>query len=922
MSDPVPGAGLAAAVVGREPERGRIDAFVSELPRGARALLIGGDPGIGKTTLWRLGLVQCRAAGFQVLVARPAEEEMPLALVGLADLFEPLGLDDELLRSDDPFVRGRFVLEGLRSLSEQAPIVLAIDDLQWLDSISARALRFALRRLDSQPVGVLATVRTGAEANESLDLAANLPSDRLRVCTIGPVDEEVLRGILAKVVEAIPRPTLHRIHRISGGNPLYAIELARAVRDDPGARSALDLRLPQSLAVAIGDRLDAAPAQLGPLLEVVSVLGRTRAPELLEFLPNADVDALLARAQRLGLLVVGPDLEVRFAHPLFASAVYARTSPIARRSLHARVAGLATDPDARARHLALSVDGPDSDTARLLEEASERARTRGASDLAADFARQSLGLTPNEDADARRRRSLALVTHLAAAGEVSAALGLADELVASLPHGRDRAVALVERARLEGDELERNEGLLLQALEEAGDDDLLRGQVLDQLGWVRGMFLGDMPTGIAWAHEALELADRVGDRELQMSASAGIANLQLFAGRPQWDLIERAVALEEEIGTPRLWGGPRNQLAAYRRFAGDLAGAKTLLEATYSEAMRSGNERWRPYGLYNLAGLEFYGGNFKRADDLIRQAMDAAVDAEDSHVERWISYQRAQIAAWLGRSDEARAIIARILEWADRRGERPATARARSLLGLLAISEGDVETAVTECLKSARSLLEMGIVHPGAVPALPNATEALALSGDLEAADGLLAELDAWVPDMDSRWASALAERARGLVLLGRGDAEQAGVILEASAATLEGLGFVPDAARSMLARGRALLRAGRRSQAAEALGDARHRFAQMGASLWEAQAANDLERAAPGRASGRLTATEARVAELVTRGSKNREIAGELFMSVATVEAHLTRIYRKLGIRSRSDLSRLVAEGSLDADLHGIRDA
>ena len=195
---------------------------------------------------------------------------------------------------------------------------------------------------------------------------------------------------------------------------------------------------------------------------------------------------------------------------------------------------------------------------------------------------------------------------------------------------------------------------------------------------------------------------------------------------------------------------------------------------------------------------------------------------------------------------------------------------------------------------------------------LPNAVEALALSGELDAAAMLLERLARQAAAVESAWALASVDRSRGVLLLARGRADAAVSPLESAEAAFGRLGHRPDAARAVLTRGRALLRLGQRTQAADAFAGARGSFADMGAALWEARAAEELERAAPGRGSGELTPAEGRVAELVAQGMKNREVGQTLFMSVATVEAHLTRIYRKLGLRSRADLARLVAEGRL----------
>jgi DNA-binding CsgD family transcriptional regulator len=197
-------------------------------------------------------------------------------------------------------------------------------------------------------------------------------------------------------------------------------------------------------------------------------------------------------------------------------------------------------------------------------------------------------------------------------------------------------------------------------------------------------------------------------------------------------------------------------------------------------------------------------------------------------------------------------------------------------------------------------------------PELADAVEALAFAGQLDEAGDLLDRLRRQADAVGSPWPSAVAARARGALLLAQGDPAAAAILLHDAAVALERLGFRPDAARARLLEGRAILRDGRRSNAAEVLAAARDGFAAIGAPMWEARAVEELERVSPGRASGDLTPTEGRIAALVAEGLKNREIAERLFLSVATVEAHPTRIYRKLGIRSRSDLTRLVVDDEL----------
>jgi DNA-binding CsgD family transcriptional regulator/tetratricopeptide (TPR) repeat protein len=908
---PAPPSLSTSDLVGRERERARLETFLGDIPSGVRALIVRGEPGIGKTTLWRLGVDRAREAGYEVLRARPAEEERSLALGGLVDLLEGVEVDRVALGDDDPIVRGRAVLAALRRVGERGTALLAIDDLQWLDGSSARALRYAIRRLDAEPIGILATVRAGVP--EPLRAAELLPPGHADALDLGPLPPDELGAVVRARVGPISRPLLRRLYAISDGNPLFAVELARSLAaEGDGLRSDAKPRLPDSLAGAFAVRLGTVPDELVPLLECVSAFGRASVRTLDDALPDVEVERLVEQAERLGLLVVTDDFYVRFSHPLLGSVVYERMRPLARRSLHTRLAAHTENPDLRARHLALSADEPDETLASLLDAAAERAGSRDAPDVAAEYAEHSLRLTPAGAEEARRRRALVQIGNLAAAGEMSRALDLADGLVDELPPGPGRAEALVERAQLEDDDLEAGEELLVRALADAGDDVLLRGRVLDQLGWLRGVFRGDLAAGIDCAREALAVAVDSGDHPFEMSAAAGLSNMETLAGRPRPDLMERAIELEQELGRPALWVGPRVLYAEQLLWAGELGPARDLLVAADAEAARTSNERWRPYGLYDLAAVESAAGNLDRADDLLRQALEAARDSEDAHVESWIFYRLALVATWLGRATEACAAAERRLDAATRRGERPGVARARSVLGLLALSQGDAPAAASELVAAAQLLEEMGFAHPGAIPAVPDAIEALSLSGDAEAAGVLVERLEAQAEAVGSNWTDAALARSRGIVLLGQGDADVAADVLGAAGATFERLGFAPDAARARLLEGRALLRAARRTAAADALADASSRFAAMGATLWQARAAEQLDRAAPGRADGELTPTEARIAELVAEGLKNREIAQTLFVSVATVEAHLTRTYRKLGIRSRSALARLAAEGKL----------
>jgi DNA-binding CsgD family transcriptional regulator len=507
---------------------------------------------------------------------------------------------------------------------------------------------------------------------------------------------------------------------------------------------------------------------------------------------------------------------------------------------------------------------------------------------------------------------VAEIVDLAAAGEARRALSLIDRLVATLPPGPTRVEALVQRFYVGDDHLERGDALLERALEEAGEDDLLRGRVLDILGWLRGMFRGDLRDGIECAKRSVEIAERLGDAGLRMLAIAHLAHMEALAGSPRPDRMAEAVALADEIGGPRLGGGPRAWQAKQLLWAGDIPAAKALFEAVLADDLRSGNELERPYRLYDLALVECASGQPSSALALVRQGIEAARDADNADAEGWLWYPESLAQAWLGRADEARSTAARLLEWEGRRGRRPGSARVRSVLGLLALSEGDAAAAAAELAEADRLLERWGFAHPGALPVLADLAEASARAGDPDAAGAVLDRLEGQAAALDSEWVWAVLERGRGVRSLAEGDADAAIDRLEPAVATLDRLGHRPDAARTVLEHGRALLRGGRRTLAADTLTDALERFEGMGAALWAARAAEELERAAPGRAAGELSGTERRVADRVAAGLKNREIAQELYMSVGTVEAHLTRVYRKLNVRSRSALARLVTEGRI----------
>ena len=390
-----------------------------------------------------------------------------------------------------------------------------------------------------------------------------------------------------RVVESISPRTLRRIHRISGGNPSFAIELVRSLVEGNRARGLNDgFRLPGSLRGAIEHHLEQVPWLLMRMLEVIAANGPTGYSQLRSYLPDHDLEGLLSQAGSLGVLVVEEDLRVRFAHPLMGSAVYGRVNPLARRTLHAGLAEQSIDPEVRIRHRALSTDEPDGELSALLEAEANRARDAGALDSAAELAFHSHRLTPFDDTDAVRRRALAQIGDLTAAGETFKALELLDNLVATLPSGSLRADALIQRFFLENKDVDRSEASLSRALEDCGDDELQRGRVLDILGWHRGIFCGDLRAGIRAAEEARGIAATAGHEELWMQSAAHLAHMQALAGNPQPTVMVRTVEIVERTSATILGGGPRAWMGKQILWAGDKARTRDLLRSGFGRLCR------------------------------------------------------------------------------------------------------------------------------------------------------------------------------------------------------------------------------------------------------------------------------------------------------------------------------------------------
>ena len=910
-------------LLGREDELARLTELVSGLPDGPRAITLRGEPGIGKTMVWRAGLELAQET--RLLSARCVEAELPLALVGLSDLAgdafgdvagelaehdravlaATLGLAAPDQQARDALALPLALLAFLRLLAQDEPVLIAVDDVQWLDPASARILSFAARRLGDLPVGILVTQR--GDGPDPIDLG-NALGERYEELRLGPLSLGATAHLVRSRYETpLPRPVLARVHEASGGNPMFALEFARAIdRDRPQLGP---ITIPRSLLDLVRARVEGYPDDVRRLLAVVAAAERATTSLLAAVEPAAT--ELLARAVDLDAVALDDNGLIRITHPLLGSAAYGELTPSARRSLHGELAQVSENVEDRARHLALASTEPDSAAAQLLDEAVSGAIARGASEAAVELAQEALRLTRSDDDAQRFDRTLTAAWCLSGAGRPADGSALLEQLLADGLEGPRRTRALLTMAMLADDV---NAGTrVTEALAHAGPDPKLRAEALMGLSSYE-LYRGDLTASEDAARQALAASEEAGDAALVAAALLLAADRADLAGRPEPDLLVRAAALAPERGV-QSWLPPPGELTARRLLRhGDLKGARDAFESELTFALEQGAlpDRYRLWR--DLADVERHAGRWALSERYVDQAEESA--GAQVRRDRWgeaeLSQRRAALAVLYGPVDEARDLAARGIACAEAIHWPHLVAMNRWGIGALELSLDDPAQAwqALEDLPATETWGRLEVVE-----AVADAIEALVGLGELDAADELLRTL--WEDrDRGHLWAGPGSLRCEALLLLARESLEPALAAAEEAAAEFERRGFPLHSARSLLVAGEALRRAGQRRRAGKVLDAARAIFLELGAVRWIERCDNELRTARPRpRRDRELTPAESRVAGLVAQGKKNSEVAAQLFTTVSTVEAHLTRIYRKLGIRSRTELARRVADGSLSLD-------
>jgi DNA-binding CsgD family transcriptional regulator len=907
-------------LVGREQELETLDRFVAAAAERPSSLLLQGDAGIGKTTLIERALLEARARCCEILYARPTNAERSLSFLGLTDLLsdshellaelpspQRRALEAALLLEEptdgppDSRAIALGVLGVLRSLAAARPVIVAVDDLQWLDDASAAALISALRRLKSEPVGVLAAIRMDVESSAA-DLTRALQGEKV---IVSPLSVGAIYALLTdRLGLSVPRALLLRIYEACHGNPLFALEIGRALKERGLPEPGQPFEIPPDAETLFTTRLEQlSDDTLDALAVAASIASPTRS--LVKAVSTGALEPAVAAD------VIGIEAErIRFRHPLLASAAYARLSVDARRRLHRRIATAVADQEERARHLARAAEAPDREVAAALDEAAEHAPCRGAPAAAAELAQLAVDLTPADDADRLgTRRRIAAELHFLA-GDVARSRKILERLVEELPAGTERARALLELAEARSGDLNAMLPLREQAVVEAFADDRVLARALHLLA--RTLFVaGNARPSLARAREAVAAAERTGDVRLLAACLSVAAWLEMWSGRIIPGVLERALALEPEAGYLRLYESP-SIVDGIRLMvlADDLDGARARLLVAEAIARDHADDEHRAILLAQLAPLECRAGRLDAAERYATESYELRQQfglRAGAHL-----YLIALVKALQGRAEEARAAAEHAGALCEQAGNEIFAVRNLWVLGLLALSGGDHSNAAWILAPLPERLARRGYGAMTVLQVLPDAIEGLIGAGDLERAAAHLEELDA-TAQLGSACARVRAARCHALLAAAGRDYAAALDAFDEAVTAHERLPDPIERGRTLLALGQTQRRAGRRRAARERLQEALAIFEEIGAALWAEQTRAELERLG-GRTSSRheLTGAEERVARLVAEGKTNREVASALFVTERTVETHLSSIYRKLDLRSRTELAaRLAARTS-----------
>jgi DNA-binding CsgD family transcriptional regulator len=920
------------AVVGRDDALARIERFLADGRHRYAALVLEGEPGIGKTTVWREAVQRGEEGGFRIVVSLPADAETKLAFAALADLVgaveedvlselpEPQrnALDAALLRrhSETERIDPRAVAAALTSvlarLAQTSPLLVAIDDVQWLDRPSAAALGFALRRLDaSSSVAVLVAVRLEASQRSDMLGLERLTVDRIERVRLGPLNLSALYHVIRTHLQAVfPRPTLQRIEQTSRGNPLFALEIARVLAEHGIPPVGEPLPVPSDVDSLLRRRVRKLPAATREVLLAAASLAEPRVETLRRALGRPPEDEL-GPAEDAGIVDCARG-SVEFVHPLYASAIVASAAEVERRRMHKRLAGAVTDLEERARHLALATEGEDEAVAAVVDEAAGRALQRGAPTAAAELAELALRLTmPGSEEQPRRRLDLAKYLH--ASGEPERARITLESAGNVTSWSSNLRTEVLDLFALLGSYVDAPSALS-EFFERALDEPLPpQARAAAHISISYSVQQIDAERALEHAEAGVALLESLGDEvdpEFAAGALATYARARLICGHGlDEELVRRAVELEARLPPERVLAEPVTIAFAYWfKWLDDFDRSREWLTRFLGEASGSGYDMFRAVALVHLSHTECLAGNLRLAHEHALSASRISDELEVPRLRVLAETALARVEAELGNAEEVRAL-----------GEQLDTSVAGGagfdidldgILGLLELSAGNY-AAADERLRNALARFEVArFAEPGQFRIHADAAEAAVVVGDLERAERIYGFLERHGRRTGRRWSLATGARVRASVAAAKGELDEALAAIEEALRWHVELPMPLEHGRTLLVKGVIERRLRRRRLAKASFEEALEIFADMGARLWEELARGELARLGLRRAAGDdLTEAERRVAELTARGLTRREVAARLFVSPKTVDATLARVYRKLGVRTRAELGARMVE-------------
>jgi DNA-binding CsgD family transcriptional regulator len=779
----------------------------------------------------------------------------------------------------------------LRRLASETAVLVAVDDLQWMDAPSLRALTFAFRRLDGAPVGLVATVRLGVEL-ELVRLAERDGNALERIDLAGLGKPHLAQLVFERTGRALTPPQVDRLARRSAGNPYYALELAAS--DEP------ELGVPESLAAVLRTRLSA-----------LSAAGRAaglRAATLGRFEPGVDghsVDEL----RTAGVVVVRAGT-VSFAHPLLASTLLDSHTLDERRAIHLALADAVDDPDERALHLGHGTVTPSEAVALELERSAARVDARGAPETAAVLAERAASLTPPGDAAGTTRRLLKAADLYQAAGEGrDHVLPLLEHLAEALPPSPDRARVYIRLgwlgAQMDTMPMSESVAYLERALDDPGDAPDVLSAAHASLARLRGIG-GDYRAALRHAELAVGAGSPAEDTVMFASPTGELGIARFFAGAGLDEGLFTA-GIERESSAGRAgepYQSPLLQLGLACMYTGLLDRGRTILQELLGRSLELGRVRSTAGCVLHLAELEVRAGNLAAAEAHAHEFLVLDRQLRGDPSAEW--YPSGLVAMHLGRVEDARRILRAGVEEARRFESTVWLGHHLEALGHLELAVGNLEAAHEALDPVIPMLRETGLGEWSVHPVHPDAIETLVGLGELDRAAELQAELERFGQRLDRPWGIATAARSKALLASARGEVEHALAAAERALVEHERLDWPLERGRSLLVAGDILRRLGRRRDAAARLAEARATFETLGNLSWLARVETEESRLGGRRRStDTLTPTEERVAELAAQGLRNAEIAARLHVATKTVEATLSRVYRKLGVRSRTELAR-----------------